>query len=153
MAVSSGLPWFAFSCCWKNGLNECVSRECLLWGCSARTGNENSQICSSSELTWKGTSVWTAVSRILGQDSLRWQEEGGKTLCSPIIYMHCLYLTALHQMRYCMSLSVFLPIRKLLFSPGNFYDLSFCFFCWSALAGHSLLEWDCTEIDVMLYPK
>lgn len=75
----------------------------------------------------------------------------------PIIYMHCLHLTALHQMRYCISFSIFPPIRRLLFSPGNFYDSSSCFICWSALARQAfLLGWellDCTEIDVLLYPK
>lgn len=36
--VSSGLPWFASGYCWKSSLKGCVSTECLLWGCSARTG-------------------------------------------------------------------------------------------------------------------
>lgn len=66
----------------------------------------------------------------------------------------CTSYSKFNQMRYSISFSIFSPIRKL-----KFYFLLIIvmiyFFCWSALA-RPLLEFevlDCTEIDMMLYPK
>lgn len=66
----------------------------------------------------------------------------------------CTSYSKFNQMRYSISFSIFSPIRKL-----KFYFLLIIvmiyFFCWSVL-GRPLLEFevlDCTEIDMMLYPK